>query len=556
MQFDMDKPVNEIKKEIERLRQKDLHNSAFLAFKKDHEYAAEQLDDKINNFYSASSMSTISQIKLPEPIRKEIIYYNYVSDNFDEVEFAKKLNFIQEKLVEFDSPFSTYIDTMRWKIENGYFELKGRDWLTEFFRTWTFMLTKRILDFRLKTVEDLRYNYLVEIYAIIKNYGKYAKIYKTMYDVFGKIANVEDELKNQNIESISRFAEFLYKDPSILRIAELLGRLNGEDDIMEVNITEQITTYPTQVKLPYNPEELVGVTMSKDIERLLPMELANLFDPELEIVFYKKFVESQLQAFLFESNETIIEHEIEEVEYEAPIPLEQGKFIICIDTSSSMEGAGEYIAKSLAIAVAKVALKENRDLVFVNFANQHVDEFEVNGRTVNIQKMLEFLAKSFYGRTNSKPAFQKVIDKMNSENYRRADLLMISDFMMDSLPNSTRVKIADLKDNYNRFHSLVVGTMPNVETQDVFDNVMYYDPNDPYSTQQIVKSLNETLRDLRELKDEEAAYRDEQISELNKIRDKKRMRDVHKDSPKSKKLEKAKQKAKDLEKKRQNLYGN
>ncbi|AUB31474.1 hypothetical protein [Spiroplasma floricola] len=547
MQFDLDKPISEIKQEIEKLRRKDLHNSEFLAFKKQHEYAAEQLDDKINNFYSASNLSVIKQIKLPEPIRKEVIYYNYISEKFDEVSFAQNLNLIQNKLDEFDSPFATYIDTMRWKIENGYLELKDRDWLTEFFKTWTFMLTKRIVDYRMKAVEDLRYNYLVEIYSIVKNYGKYAKIYNTMYDVFGKFANIEDELRNQNIESIARFAEFLYKDPSILMIAEMLGRLNGEDDLMEINITEQVVTYPTQTKLPYNPEEIVGLTVSKDLERLLPMEFANLFDEELEIIFYKKFVESQLQTFLFESNENVIEHEIEEVEYEAPIPLEQGKFIICIDTSSSMEGAGEYIAKALSIAVAKVALKEYRDLIFVNFANQHVEEFTIQGRNVNIQKMLEFLSKSFYGKTNAKPAFEKVIEKMHSEDFKRADLLFISDFMMNSLPNSTRVKIANLKDNYNRFHSLVVGTMPNVETQDVFDNVMYYDPNDPFATNQIVKSLNETLRDLRELKEEEVAYRDEQINKLNSIRDKKRFREIHLDSPKSKKLEKQKQKLKELE---------
>ncbi|QHX36599.1 hypothetical protein [Spiroplasma sp. BIUS-1] len=555
MEFDLEKPISEIKQEIEKLRRKDLHNSEFLAFKKDHEYAAEQLDDKINNFYSASNLSTIKQIKLPEPIRKEIVYYNYISEKYDEVSFAQNLNLIQNKLDEFDSPFSTYIDTMRWKIDNGYLELKDRDWLTDFFRTWTFMLTKRIIDYRMKAVEDLRYNYLVEVYSIIKNYGKYAKIYKTMYDVFGKVANIEDELKNQNIESIARFAEFLYKDPSILMIAEMLGRLNGEDDLMEINITEQVVTYPTQVKLPYNPEEIVGLTVSKDLERLLPMEFANLFDEDLEIIFYKKFVEGQLQTFLFESNENIIEHEIEEVEYEAPIPLEQGKFIICIDTSSSMEGAGEYIAKALSIAVAKVALKEYRDLVFVNFANQHVDEFTIHGRNVNIEKMLEFLAKSFYGKTNAKPAFEKVIEKMHSEDFKRADLLFISDFMMDSLPNSTRVKIADLKDNYNRFHSLVIGTMPNVETQEVFDNVMYYDPNDPYATNQIVKSLNETLRDLRELKEEEVAYRDEQINKLNSIRDKKRFREKHLDDPKSKKLAKQKEKLKELEAKKQQAQG-
>ncbi|WP_339034840.1 hypothetical protein [Spiroplasma endosymbiont of Cantharis rufa] len=553
MKFDLEKPVSEIKKEIEKLRRKDIHNSEFLTFKKNHEYAAEQLDDKINNFYSASNLSTIRQIKLPEPIRKEIIYYNYISEYYDEVSFAQNLRLIQNKLVEFDSPFSTYIDTMSWKIDNGYLELKGRDWLTEFFRTWTFMLTKRIVDYRMKAVEDLRYNYLVEIYSIIKNYGKYAKIYKTMYDVFGKVANIEDELRNQNIESIARFADFLYKDPSILMIAEMLGRLNGEDDLMEINITEQVVTYPTEVKLPYNPEEIVGLTVSKDLERLLPMEFASLFDEELEIIFYKKFVESQLQTFLFESNEKVIEHEIEEVEYEAPIPLEQGKFIICIDTSSSMEGAGEYIAKALSIAISKVALKEYRDLVFVNFANQHVEEFTINGKNVNIQKMLEFLAKSFYGKTNAKPAFEKIIEKMHSEDFKRADLLFISDFMMETLPNSTRAKIADLKENYNRFHSLIVGTMPNVETQEIFDNIMYYDPNDPFATNQIVKSLNETLRDLRELKDEEVAYRSEQINNLNTIRDKKRFREKHLDDPKAKKLIKQKQKLKELENKKQQV---
>jgi uncharacterized protein with von Willebrand factor type A (vWA) domain len=547
----------QLNEEIERLRQKDIHNQEFIIFKKNHEYAADQLDDKINNFYSASKMSTISQIKLPEPIRKEVAYYNFISERFDEVEFAKNLDLVQKKLAEFDSPFETYIDTMRWKIDNGYYELKGRDWLTEFFKRWTFMLTKRILDFRLKAVEDLRYNYLVEVYAIIKNYGKYAKVYRTLYDVFGKNAIIEDQLKNQNMESIARFADFFLNDTSILKIVEMLGRLNGEDDKMEINITEQIVTYPEEVKLPYNPEEIVGLTMSKDLEHVLPMEMAMLFDEDFESIFFKKFVEGQLTTFLFESKETIIEHDIEEVEYDAPIPLEQGKFIIGIDTSGSMEGAGEYIAKALSLAVVKVALKEFRDIVIVNFASRDVSEFEITGRNLDINGFLEFLAKSFYGKTNAETAFDRIIKKMHTESYKRADLLMISDFMMDSASNQTRARIADLKDNYNRFHSLVVGTMPNIDSQDVFDNVMYYDPNDPYATQQIVKSLNDTLRDLRELKDEEVEFREKQIKELNAVRDKKRARKVidEKEVKPSKKAELKKRKEKELMERRAALEG-
>jgi len=521
MQFDLQKPMNEVKKHIEELRQKDIHNSDFIEFKKTHEFAAEQLDDRINGFYSISKMSTISQIKLPEPIRKEIIYYNFISDKYSSNDFHKNLKLICQKLEEFDSPYIFYVETLQKKIENGVIDIKTNDWIDIFFEKWTFMLTKRIIDFRLKTVEDLRYNYLIEIYSITKNYSKYAKVYKTMYDVFGKIASIEDELANQDIEKIARFAEILYKDPSILTIAQLLGRLNGEDDIMEKNITEQITTYPNQVKLPYNPEELIGITLSKKIENLLPIELASLYDPDFEIIFYKKYIESQLQTFSYESKEIIIEHEVEQVEYQAPIPVEQGKFIICIDTSSSMEGAGEYIAKALAIAVAKIAIKDYRDVVIINFANNEIEEFVIDNLSINIQKMLNFLSKSFYGKTNAESAFKRIINKMNSEEFMRADLLMISDFIMDIVSNNTIKKINSLKEKYNRFHSLIIGTMPNIVTQELFDNVMYYDPNDPLAVQQIIKSLNESLRNIFDSKDDNKFYKEEYLKKINKLWSKK-----------------------------------
>ncbi|WP_342268529.1 hypothetical protein [Spiroplasma endosymbiont of Aspidapion aeneum] len=535
---------NKFLEEIAKKKELAIENKDFILFKEKNKHAAEQLDDKINNFFSASNFSTVKQIPLPKPIKDEIAYFNFISERYDEVSLSQKLDVMRKKLEDFDSPFYMYIDTMKQKIDNGYIELRGRDWLNEFFRTWTFMLNKRILDFRLKAADDLRYDFLVEIYEIIRKYESYSKIYQNFYDVFGKNVEIDEELDKKNIDSVAKFADYLYKDPSILKIVELLGRLNGEDDKFEKNITEQIVTYPTYKKLPTNPEEIVGVTASNNIERIMPSELVNLFDPELEVIFYKKFVESELQTLLFESREVVIEHDIEEVEYEAPIPIDQGKFIICIDTSSSMEGAGEYIAKALALAVVKVALKGDRDIVIYNFA-QDVEEFTILARKLNIDKLLKFISKSFYGLTNASPAFDQIMDKMWEEDFKRADLLMISDFMLNSMSNVQRLRLTNLKQKYNRFHSLVVGGMPNIASQDIFDNVMYYDPDDPESTSQIVKSLNETLDNLRELKEEEIAFRDEQIAKLNQVLDKRRNRKV---VEKQTKAEKAKLERKKKEK--------
>ncbi|WP_338970747.1 VWA domain-containing protein [Spiroplasma endosymbiont of Labia minor] len=535
MAFDDKVVMNEYKREILKLRQKDLHNTAFEEFRKNHEWVAQQFDNKINSFYDDRVESVNREIKLPKAINDEIIYFNFLSEKFTETDLVNGINNVYQKFISFDSPFQTYVENFRWKLKEAS-DLLENNWFTEFFKNWNFMLTKRIIDYRLKTVEDLRYNYLVEVYSLIKNYSRYTKIYKTMYDVFGYVANVKDELKNLNIDAIIRFSEFMYKDPSILKIAELLGRLNGEDDKMEINITEEITHYETEVMLPYNPEEIVGITESKNLERVLPFEMAYLFNQKLQPIFYKKFAESKLQSFLFNSKEKIIEPTVEEVEYEAPIPLERGPFLLCIDTSSSMEGSGEYIAKALAIAIIKISLKEHRRVIVINFASSDVEEYEIKSEDFSIINFTKFLAKSFYGTTNAKPAFVRAIEKMKKEEYKRADLMMISDFMMSDWSNDLLKSVQELKQNYNRFHSLIVGTMPNIITQQLFDNVMYYDPNDPNATQQIIKSLNETLRNLHQLTDEELSHQNKETEKLNVIRNKKRTR-AHVDSNKLSKKE-------------------
>ena len=81
---------------------------------------------------------------------------------------------------------------------------------------------------------------------------------------------------------------------------------------------------------------------------------------------------------------------------------------------------------------------------------------------------------------------------MNSENYKKSDLLIISDFMMASLPDSLNQAIIECKKNKNKFYSLSIGDLfLDKRLKKLFDNEWVYDPNSLciHSLQGMVSSI-------------------------------------------------------------------
>ena len=60
---------------------------------------------------------------------------------------------------------------------------------------------------------------------------------------------------------------------------------------------------------------------------------------------------------------------------------------------------------------------------------------------------------------------------MNKEKYEKTDLLMISDFIMDTVYDFTIKKIEQAKINNNKFYSLsIVESKFPISIQSIFDN--------------------------------------------------------------------------------------
>ena len=68
---------------------------------------------------------------------------------------------------------------------------------------------------------------------------------------------------------------------------------------------------------------------------------------------------------------------------------------------------------------------------------------------------------------------------MKKQAYQKSDLLVISDFFMDSLSDSLSQQIHETKENENRLYSLLIGNFFLGEGLKAnFDNQWVYNPTD------------------------------------------------------------------------------
>ena len=84
---------------------------------------------------------------------------------------------------------------------------------------------------------------------------------------------------------------------------------------------------------------------------------------------------------------------------------------------------------------------------------------------------------SFHGGTDAAPALGHALKTMAAETYQKADLLIISDFIMADLPPATLANIEKQRGEGNRFYSLVVGSAYMVQRlKSLFDHEWVYNP--------------------------------------------------------------------------------
>jgi uncharacterized protein with von Willebrand factor type A (vWA) domain len=136
----------------------------------------------------------------------------------------------------------------------------------------------------------------------------------------------------------------------------------------------------------------------------------------------------------------------------------KGPILLCIDTSGSMTGTPETVAKTLSMAILKVALRERRPCLAISFSSANdIRELELSAFPKSLGPLVSFLAGGFYGGTDPGPALDRAMQYIESGTFQRADVLIITDGLFDlgdTFP--ARFEAAKARMDF-RLHGLIVG---------------------------------------------------------------------------------------------------
>jgi uncharacterized protein with von Willebrand factor type A (vWA) domain len=98
---------------------------------------------------------------------------------------------------------------------------------------------------------------------------------------------------------------------------------------------------------------------------------------------------------------------------------------------------------------------------------------------------------SFHGGTDATPAMREALRMLKTEDYKKADVIMVSDFVMSAFDDTTQEQIKSAKENKTKFHSLVIGNSQNPAIIKDFDSNWFYDLNNPNGVLTLIKNINE-----------------------------------------------------------------
>ncbi|MCL1994307.1 MAG: VWA domain-containing protein [Spirochaetes bacterium] len=355
---------------------------------------------------------------------------------------------------------------------------------------WDALLFQKELQRELEIIEEQRKKFCEELYRQIEQLKKLQELLAPFTNELGRLWDMSrGRWQKVNFDVLKKYADLLERDKSLQELAEMLGRMRQAEREYEEEIFASTIFKPAWKAEHAAKEELVGIRESDDISSMLPAEAALLADEDTELLFYKKFVEKKLQTFDYQAK--ILSWEEEQVKDKRQKEKEgkKGPFIVCVDTSGSMHGTPETVAKTLCFALLKTAVRENRKCYLISFSTQ-IETLELTDMKNNLEKLVEFLSMSFNGGTDAGPAMREALKMLQREDYQKADCLMISDFVMGAFDEQTKNQIAAAKENKTKFHSLVIGGSGNQKTITEFDSNWLYNPNDKNCLLQFVKDFN------------------------------------------------------------------
>ena len=289
--------------------------------------------------------------------------------------------------------------------------------------------------------------------------------------------------------------------PEIKEIVAKMGRVadaNGKDRLTIASGVD--------MKMEHSSgSDIEGITVGDDLNSLLPLELAQYSDEDMEGLFIYKYRTRRLQTFRYKSEMSKPSRKLGFTH-----ASRKGPMIVCLDTSASMYGTPERISSTLISLLEETAEDLERDCFLIDFSVSTraidlmakrkaerlkrigitvVDSTEIpdnsadlssdgqahTGRGVRRQPTTTHLP-FIGGGTSAKKMMSQMFDLLDNDglHYVNADVLWITDFLIPNPPQQMLARFKEYKETGTRFYGIRIvrddDKEPN-EWKDYFNHI-------------------------------------------------------------------------------------
>jgi uncharacterized protein with von Willebrand factor type A (vWA) domain len=294
-------------------------------------------------------------------------------------------------------------------------------------------------------------------------------------------------LRSAGWQEVVRIRALLERLPELVRLVRQLGRSRPTDlpdeartvTVHALEAATEVRAVPRTRPVPDLPGETRGVRRSGRVARMLASEAALLDHPRLRLVWHARHAERSLLTYEDDDRLTEVVPQVVPVLRETartvPAPrLEMGPMLVCVDTSGSMQGGAEQVAKAVVLEAVRTAHAQRRPC--------HVFAFSGPGEVVDmalavdpggLERLTRFMGQGFGGGTDVGAPLERALAILDEQGWQLADLLVASDGEFGATPEVLAALQRARHERGLRVQGVLIGDRETIGMRKLADDVFW-----------------------------------------------------------------------------------
>lgn len=270
--------------------------------------------------------------------------------------------------------------------------------------------------------------------------------------------------------------------PELARFIDAVGReqrridLPAADPLPRPDAPRRPLAVAISTELLDQPSEVRGVKRSGQLSRMPASEAAMVRHPVLHRLWRARFAEQQLLTY--EDAAVLTQWQLRpDTRVHLPAatretPLGHGPMLVCLDTSGSMRGAPENVAKACVLQALRTAHAAGRACRLMAFGGAgELREQELALTVSGLDQLLTLMDQSFDGGTDLQTPLERAVQRVQEQAFALADILIVSDGEFGVTPATLEMLRQCKKRQGLRVHGILIGDRETIGLLEVCDQI-------------------------------------------------------------------------------------